>query len=201
MRPATSLGPWHRSANADGRSEPLIPRHAVSYRAWCTSHDSRAAAISRSPSSVSSSRSATRRSAASASRAAQRRAMRSAFRATAADRQSVCPDFVARDLSGFRTARKGGGGWAGQDCCKGYDKCVSKDCSSGMSGVSYRRRRRQRCWGSRSGRSGAGATGCAMRSRRGCSIGGSANHRAAVRRPRRSCACWGSMGSAMRASR
>ena len=44
---------------------------AGSYSAWYTSHDSRAAVTSRSPSSASSSRSATSRSTASASRAAQ----------------------------------------------------------------------------------------------------------------------------------
>jgi hypothetical protein len=42
-----------------------------SYSAWYMSHDSRAAATIRSPSSASSSRSATSRSAASTSRAAQ----------------------------------------------------------------------------------------------------------------------------------
>jgi len=33
-------------------------------------------------------------------------------------------------------------------------RCVSRGCSSGMSGVSYCRRKRRRCWGSRSGRFG-----------------------------------------------
>src|SRR6476660_1480461 len=46
----------------------------------------------------------------------------------------IGPVFVARDLSGFRTARKGGGEWAGQKCCNGYGRCVLRDCSSGMSG-------------------------------------------------------------------
>ena len=55
-------------------------------------------------------------------------------------------------------------------------------CSSGMSGASYRRRKRRRCWGSRSGRSDGGATGCATRGRRGCAIGGSASRRAGGRR-------------------
>ena len=36
---------------------------------------------------------------------------------------------------------------------------------------------RLRCWGSGSGRSGAGATGCARRGRRGCATGGSASRR------------------------
>ena len=39
-----------------------------------------------------------------------------------------CPGFVARDLSGFRTARKGGGRWARRRCCKGYGRCGSKRC-------------------------------------------------------------------------
>ena len=57
----------------------------------------------------------------------------------------ICPVFVARDVSGFRTARKGGGEWARQECCKGYGRCVSRDCSSGMSGTScYREKRHLR---------------------------------------------------------
>src|SRR5260370_23269469 len=48
----------------------------------------------------------------------------------------ICPVFVARDLSGLRTARKGGGRWARRRCCKGYGRCGSKRCSLGMSGVS-----------------------------------------------------------------
>jgi hypothetical protein len=54
--------------------------------------------------------------------------------------------------------------------------------------------------GFRSGRCGAGATGCGTRGRRVCAIAGSASHRADGQRPRRSCACWGSMRSAMWAS-
>jgi CO/xanthine dehydrogenase Mo-binding subunit len=63
---------WFADSPLEGAGfEPSVPRRAVSYSAWYTSHDSRAAATSRSPSSASSSRSATRRSVASASRVAQ----------------------------------------------------------------------------------------------------------------------------------
>src|SRR5947209_3615862 len=92
----------------------------------------------------------------------------------------MCPVFVARDLSGFRAARKGGGEWAGRKCCKGYDRCVSRGCSSGMSGASCYREKRRRRWGCRSERSGAGVTGCATKGPRACAIGGSASRRAAA---------------------
>src|SRR5438105_3770309 len=42
---------------------------------------------------------------------------------------------------------------------------------------------------SRADRSDGGATGCEMRGRRACAIGGLASRRAIGRRPRRSCAC------------
>ena len=55
---------------------------------------------------------------------------------------------LARDLSGFRP--KGGGEWAGQESCKGYGRCVSRDCelsqaeAAEMLGVSERTFRRWR---------------------------------------------------------
>jgi hypothetical protein len=49
-----------------------------------------------------------------------------------------------------------------------------------ISGASCHRENQRRCCGCWSGRSGAGATGCAMRCRQACAIGGSASHRAAA---------------------
>ena len=71
---------------------------------------------------------------------------------------------------------------------QGVRQMRSRDCSSGMNGVSCRREKRRRCWGCRSGRFGAGVTGCGIRGLKGCAIGGSANRRAAGRRPRSSSA-------------
>ena len=71
MSASVTVRPMVRKRRPTGRSSKWKPSPTVSmlgsYSTWYTSHDSRAAAISRSASSASSSRSATRRFAASAS--------------------------------------------------------------------------------------------------------------------------------------
>ena len=96
---------------------------------------------------------------------------------------------------------KGGGEWAGLECCKGVRQMrfegllerhergeLSQGEAAEMLGVSERTFRR---WRDRLRNEG----------RRACAIGGSASRRAGGRRSRRSCACWDFTRSAMRVSR
>jgi len=75
----------------------------------------------------------------------------------------ICPEFVARDLSGFRTAPTRGREWTGRGLTRSFGGCVLRGCWSGMSGGALSQIEAAEMLGSASGLFGVGAIGFATK--------------------------------------